>query len=281
MIRNILARARRPGVWVPAIVLSLGLAAFGGSVFALGGIPDANGVFHACYNVNNGNLRLIVTGPCRPDEQLVSWDQSGQPGPQGPTGPTGATGPAGPQGPQGSPGPTGPAGPQGSPGATGATGATGPAGPTGSPGPTGSTGPAGPAGPQGPAGPAGTGINVLNGGASFVDALDTDGFVGLGQFPYVRTTEAVAAAKLAAGGTLSNFTASLGSSTGAAGPVVFTVFKNGTATAVTCSIPAPGSSCSDSSDTITFAAGDTFAVEIKNQTGVFLVDADWTAGYGA
>jgi hypothetical protein len=122
---------------------------------------------------------------------------------------------------------------------------------------------------------------VLAGGASFVDALDTDGFVGLGQFPYVRATEALAAVNLAAGGTLSNFTATLGSSSGATGPVVFTVFKNGTATSVTCSIPVPANSCSDSSDTITFAAGDTFALEIKNQTGVFLIDADWTAGYGA
>jgi hypothetical protein len=91
----------------------------------------------------------------------------------------------------------------------------------------------------------------------------------------------VAATTLAAGGKLANFTATLGSSAGATGPVVFTVFKNGSSTSVTCSVAAGSSTCSDASDTVSFAAGDTFAVEIENQSNVFVVNAGWTAGYGA
>src|SRR5437867_3050795 len=66
----------------------------------------------------------------------------GSSGPTGPTGPQGATGPAGPTGPSGITGATGPAG------ATGATG-IGLTGATGSIGPTGPTGPMGPSGPPG------------------------------------------------------------------------------------------------------------------------------------
>src|SRR6059036_238271 len=66
----------------------------------------------------------------------------GSSGPAGPTGPQGATGPAGPTGPSGLTGATGPAG------ATGATG-IGLTGATGSIGPTGPTGPMGPSGPPG------------------------------------------------------------------------------------------------------------------------------------
>ena len=66
----------------------------------------------------------------------------GSSGPTGPSGPQGATGPAGPTGPSGLTGVTGPAG------ATGATG-IGLTGATGSIGPTGPTGPMGPSGPPG------------------------------------------------------------------------------------------------------------------------------------
>jgi hypothetical protein len=122
---------------------------------------------------------------------------------------------------------------------------------------------------------------VLAGGVPFVDAQDVDGFVGLGQVPYVRSTAAAAGTKLAAGGTLTNFTAGLGSGALASGSVTFTVFKNGVATAATCSISAGASTCADAADTVTFAAGDYIAVEIKNSAGVFLLNAGWTAGYGA
>ena len=39
--------------------------------------------------------------------------------------------------------------------------------------------------------------------------------------------------------------------------------------------------CIDNVDTVTVAAGDRIEVEIKNAAGTFLVNANWTAGYGA
>lgn len=101
----------------------------------------------ACANRKTGALRLLTSGKCTRQEQLVVWSQSAEPGPPGPSGPTGSTGPTGPVGPSGPPGPTGSAGPSGSPGPTGPIGPTGPAGPAGS------------AGPAGPAGPAGEGLS--------------------------------------------------------------------------------------------------------------------------
>jgi len=58
-------------------------------------IPDGQGVIHACYKTNKGDLRVIDTGGCAVGELPLSWNQIG---PQGPVGP---------QGPQGAPGETG------------------------------------------------------------------------------------------------------------------------------------------------------------------------------
>ena len=261
MARDVVARFNRKRIWIPALVLSLAVM-LGGGALAMGTIPDASGVFHACYNTHNGAVRLVVSGPCRNNERLVTWNQAGQPGPQGPQGLPGATGATG------ATGPAGPAGPQGPRGDTGATG------------PAGATGPTGPVGPQGVPGTPASGSAVLFGGTGFVDALDSDGFVGLGDAPYVRATAAAGGSTLAIGGTLSNFTAALGSRS-TTGTVVFNVFKNGTLTSVTCSMLATSSTCSDSVHTLTFAIGDTIAVEIKNSAGGTIVNAGWTAGYGA
>lgn len=109
-----------------AIIISLTAAAGFGIVTAA--IPDPNGVIRSCYN-SAGSIRLLKQNDvCKPDEQLLNWNQTGPQGPAGPQGHTGATGPAGqtgPQGPGGAPGaqgPTGPQGPQGIPGPTGPPG---------------------------------------------------------------------------------------------------------------------------------------------------------------
>lgn len=71
----------------------------------------------ACYNANNGNIRLVGSAAdCRQGEKFAQWNVTG---PQGPAGPVGAqgqpglTGVQGPQGAQGVPGPMGPASPAG------------------------------------------------------------------------------------------------------------------------------------------------------------------------
>ena len=80
-------------------------------------VPAPTSTLSACYNVRNGNIRL-VGGPadCREGERFAQWNVTGPQWPQGPAGPAGAnglTGPQGPQGAQGEAGPMGPAGPSG------------------------------------------------------------------------------------------------------------------------------------------------------------------------
>lgn len=86
-------------------------------------IPDANGVYTACFTPGWAYIRVIdtaVTTACRSGEKKISWNKQG---PKGPAGLTGAMGPAGAQGLPGATGAVGPAGP---------IGATGPAGSLGS-----------------------------------------------------------------------------------------------------------------------------------------------------
>jgi len=86
------------------------LLALAGVAYAT--IPDSQGVIHACYKTDNGQLRLVDTGSCNPSELDISWNQTGPQGPVGPKGDAGA---------QGIQGPPGPAGADGQPGISGYT----------------------------------------------------------------------------------------------------------------------------------------------------------------
>src|SRR4029453_7428525 len=72
-------------------------------------IPDDQGVIHACYDKQSGQVRIVDTAPdalpkgCGAKEVAIGWNQTG---PQGPAGPTGLQGPQGAPGPAGAPGPT-------------------------------------------------------------------------------------------------------------------------------------------------------------------------------
>jgi Collagen triple helix repeat (20 copies) len=84
-------------------------------------IPDNQGVIHACYKIDNGQLRVVDTdggGSCGPSESALAWNQTGPPGAPGPQGPKGDQGP---QGAQGIPGPQGDPGADGQPGISGYT----------------------------------------------------------------------------------------------------------------------------------------------------------------
>lgn len=143
---------------------------------SLASIPDANGVFHGCYHVRTGAMRIIdnAVDACGNEERALQWNQRG---PQGAQGPRGVPGPSdtihnhdGVYATHGHfhprvPGPAGPSGPTGPQGALGPTGPTGPSGPTGPTGPTGPQGPIGATGPTGPQGPEGPSGIVASGGA--------------------------------------------------------------------------------------------------------------------
>ena len=146
------------------------------------GIPAANGIYAACYNLRTHALRIVrATDGCdKKSERRASWNKIGPKGSKGPTGPAGGKGPSGPAGPAGAPRPHGSVGHrrtrQARPGRLGPQaqlvrqalqaprarpGRQGPQAPRARPGrrgplvrrvlpgPTGPTGPAGAAGPTG------------------------------------------------------------------------------------------------------------------------------------
>jgi hypothetical protein len=94
----------------------LGSTAILGGVAEADGIlhvPGADGIIHACYQSEDGRLRVIDPLPgheCKRDETMLQWNQAG---PQGARGDTGAQGIKGDTGPAGAPGPQGPTGTNG------------------------------------------------------------------------------------------------------------------------------------------------------------------------
>jgi hypothetical protein len=96
-------------------------AAAGGIAWATTAAPNA--VITACYQKNNGQLRVVGAGDsCGPSELALQWNQTGPQGLQGPTGPQGGQGLPGQDGATGPKGTTGDRGPVGPPGPTGADG---------------------------------------------------------------------------------------------------------------------------------------------------------------
>ncbi len=173
---------------------------------------------------------------CRHSERTLTFNVQGSKGLPGDVGPAGATGA------------TGPAGPAGQDGAPGAPGATGPAGQDGAPG---ATGPVGPPGPTGPAG----GLRVLVSSIAFVDAADRDGYIGLGgqQSPIAVLADAVSAVPTS--GSITTLQAIV-----AGEGATLTLNVNGTDTGLKCTITAPATSCTDTTDSVGVNAGDLVAV---------------------
>lgn len=135
-----------------AVAGAAGAAAIAGG-FAWATIPASNGVIKACYQKNNGQLRVVDSAEaCNSSELAIQWNQNGPTGARGATGATGAPGARGAQGPTGARGATGLQGNQGLKGDRGATGTPGVRGATGATGATGDRGLIGPVGPTGPAG---------------------------------------------------------------------------------------------------------------------------------
>jgi hypothetical protein len=74
---------------VIGLVIVGALVVVGGIAYAT--IPDGSATIHACYQKNQGALRVIDTDKaqtCSSSETPLSWNQTGQQGPPGPTGPS-------------------------------------------------------------------------------------------------------------------------------------------------------------------------------------------------
>jgi hypothetical protein len=254
-------------------LLSAGVA--GGVIQRFTTIPDAHGVIHGCYVLRGPNAGTLRVQPasdnCRTNETTLTWSQ---------TGPTGAQGPQGLQGPQGS---------QGTPGSKGSQGSQGSQGPQG---------PQGSVGIQGPAGAAGTSTQVIGGSTGGQSGPYFSGsntaWLGM-KTGLAQNSHVMADSPLTVAGTLSNFTVHIVNLSGApAGAnIAFTVLKNGADTAATCTLlnaqipfvivgDYPVASCSDTTHTVSFAAGDEIAVKIAPTASVpngYIVN--WAAAYAS
>jgi hypothetical protein len=133
----------------------------------------------------------------------------------------------------------------------------------------------GPAGPRAP--------ELLTGSVSFVDALDTEGYVGLGGVPAVQLAPADAGSVMAVGGTISGFRANARSFP--AGTVTVTLMRSaaidGTyeSTGITCALTDAAAGCSDTAHTAALAPGDVLVLQILNPTGSYVRNVRWTARY--
>jgi collagen triple helix repeat protein len=285
-------RLARLGRGSEHVLIALGVLAVGTG--ALGGdaalAARSRGHQKVAHRGKTPRQRGPVEDPRGPRGPRGQAGGRGAQGPMGPTGPAGGSGGAGAQGIAGVAGATGAAGavgatgPQGATGPTGPQGLTGPTGPQGAQGVTGATGATGAAGPTGATGPIGPtgGPTPMLGDSQGAVAL----VVGVPRFlapsgqsvPLLEASSDEAVMPIAK--TASNLFVSLnGLSVPLTGSVKLTLVVNGSATALTCTVPSAGGSCSDTTHTVSLKAGDTVVFEALD-TGVALtapIAFGWTA----
>lgn len=171
---------------IPALVVVLAFSA-GSAFVALGSEPGVT--YYACLAKSNGELYNVRTEgepACRPNDSVISWNETGPEGPSGPQGEPGEKGDkgdAGEPGPQGETGPEGPEGQPGEPGAPGPQGETGPEGPAGASGVVGIQGITGPIGAIFPT----SGNFVFAGPTAGVSTNDTQRITGVVEMVLGRT----------------------------------------------------------------------------------------------
>jgi len=98
----------------------------------------------------------------------------------------------------------------------------------------------------------------------------------------VGTDESTLQWPMPAAGTVSNLYVRLSESAGAAGTsYTFTIRKNGSSTGVACTAVAAASTCSDTSGSVTFAAGDLISVQASPSATppADNLDVAWTAKF--
>jgi hypothetical protein len=136
---------------------------------------------------------------------------------------------------------------------------------------TGATGTEGRAGATGGTGATGaTATGIIDGGISGSILLDLGGF-------NMSLSAQTTPTPLPLAGTLAHFTVRFATSVSA--NTVLVVQKNGVNTAVTCTVPKGGSSCSDNADTATFAQGDAVLVHASYSGLNSATSPAWSATY--
>lgn len=82
-----------------------------------------------------------------------------------------------------------------------------------------------------------------------------------------------------AAGTIKNFFGSVQITPGAGTSWTLTVRNNGANTAVTCTIMSAGPSCSDTTNTAVFVAGDLISIRITSSGAPTAAPGQWTAQF--
>ncbi len=100
--KNVSVWAKKQAKTVSGISTGV-IVGLAGTAVVVAAIPDAGGVYHACYRTATGALKLIdnAVDSCAANESPAQWNQTG---PQGAPGADGADGAPGEQGPPGPPG---------------------------------------------------------------------------------------------------------------------------------------------------------------------------------
>ena len=81
-------------------------------------------------------------------------------------------------------------------------------------------------------------------------------------------------------GTISQFFVRQGTATGAGRNNVWTLRKNGSVTALTCTVPAAATTCSDTTNSVSFSVGDLISVQLTAGAGGGTnTPANWTAKF--
>ncbi len=78
-----------------SVLVGVLLVVVSGAGFALGSVPDVEGVIHGCYKAHSGKVRVVDSEAgqeCKANEIALDWNQTGPRGPAGPPGPTGSPG---------------------------------------------------------------------------------------------------------------------------------------------------------------------------------------------
>jgi collagen triple helix repeat protein/beta-propeller repeat-containing protein len=152
----------------------------------------------------------------------------------------------------------------------GATGATGSPGPPGEPGPPGAQGPAGPQGPPGPQGEKGEKGDT--GATGPAGANGTSGSAIGGNYANVGNNNFLMPWGTNTGGTEANFNVPLPSGTarklvvsltappGAGGSATVTIRKNGSNSALACTVTGTATTCTDTANSVTFGDGDLLSI---------------------
>lgn len=189
------------------------------------------------------------------------------------------------KGDRGADGATGATGSTGMTGATGATGSTGATGATGDTGATGSTGATGATGATGSPGVVGAFVISYTGGTNSENLSGgSDNYASLvAQLnPNITTTNGNATVQSGGEATLSHFSVTISGNPNSGGGVqsyTFTVMVDGLASALTCTISEPATTCSDTTHSVALTAGQTVNVRSVPGGSPAARSATWTSTY--